>query len=386
MSFKIGPLCFVHVLVVLCVLSLSISKSNISQLGYKPKEIRASEDVQIKSLYIENHPEALNDKEKKSIVEELGASENVQITSFDNENYHEASHDENEVSSEIIPSNGDLMRKKGKIGVSPKHPPIGNENQIKSSESEEEAVESKSQNYVTKKMGKLSILTEVIPFTSLKISGPVFVLSLPKGGTTTIHNYFQCGLGKDVSAHKRILETSQQFTKIGIVMRDNAELGEPLVKGLDVKGYNIFSNYEVLNWGKRCFFPTDGLENISKFYPNATILYVKREAESWYKSASMWGDLIKRIGPQKCSDKKRQFFPKNYQTPRRKERETVQHKKVWLKFYEDYSNRIRSFAKQHPSLTYIDISLEGQNTGALLEEQIGIPQICWGHSNMKTSS
>jgi hypothetical protein len=49
--------------------------------------------------------------------------------------------------------------------------------------------------------------------------------------------------------------------------------------------------------------------------------------------------------------------------------------------YEWQVAYVRKFAKDHPSITYIEIQLEDPEAGYILEDYIGIPAKCWGHSN-----
>jgi hypothetical protein len=44
---------------------------------------------------------------------------------------------------------------------------------------------------------------------------------------------------------------------------------------------------------------------------------------------------------------------------------------------------VRNYAQQHPSITYIEFSLEDDDlvVGKYLENIIGIPSKCWGRSN-----
>jgi hypothetical protein len=53
-------------------------------------------------------------------------------------------------------------------------------------------------------------------------------------------------------------------------------------------------------------------------------------------------------------------------------------------FYNWHTEHVRKFAKAHPSMTYIEVSLESSDTAQQLEEAIGIPAHCWGHANKNT--
>jgi hypothetical protein len=53
-------------------------------------------------------------------------------------------------------------------------------------------------------------------------------------------------------------------------------------------------------------------------------------------------------------------------------------------FYEWQVGHVRRFAQAHPSMTYIEVDLEANATGSILEDKIGIPAHCWGHKNKNT--
>lgn len=53
---------------------------------------------------------------------------------------------------------------------------------------------------------------------------------------------------------------------------------------------------------------------------------------------------------------------------------------VWENFYNQHVQSIRDFAAQHSSqITYVEVPLDSQETGQLLEKQIGISKECWKH-------
>jgi hypothetical protein len=53
-----------------------------------------------------------------------------------------------------------------------------------------------------------------------------------------------------------------------------------------------------------------------------------------------------------------------------------------IAFYHFQVQHVREFAKNHPSLTYIEIQLENDDNGRILEEATGVSRECWGHSNV----
>ena len=115
----------------------------------------------------------------------------------------------------------------------------------------------------------------------------------------------------------------------------------------------------------QCYYPSvDALDALFENYPTLTIVHVVRETESWYASMAKWGDgsLLKRW--RRCNAT---GFPGW----------TLKPQKI-KKFYDWHTDNIRQFATKHPSLNYIEVSLESSETGRIHEDRIGIPAKCWG--------
>ena len=312
-----------------------------------------------------------------------------------------------------------------------------------------------------------------LSINDLKLPTPIFILSLPKSGTSTIHDYFNCGLG-DVqnynndnndsnnsnnnnnnndnttllpplllSAHNKyptkvnrteilaryynIMKLSGRYHSkrhfnginskkylilIGDTMSYNVKFDRPLLSsntseeksdqvndnnnsnnddgliGRDLNEYKIFGNVEDMTGGKLFLF-TDALENIKTYYPNSTLLYIRRDPKDWYHSASNWSDLLYRFRTLECSNLTDSFFNTNSAndktTSRTREkymsRNEKQNESFWLNFYNNYENYIRNFAYNHPTLTYLEVPLNTNTTGQVLEEKTGISRLCFGHKN-----
>jgi hypothetical protein len=124
---------------------------------------------------------------------------------------------------------------------------------------------------------------------------------------------------------------------------------------------------------KLCFEPVlhGGMENLYHYHPNATILLITRNVNDWVSSVNRWYQLGSRIktwchGPGYFTQWKDKIVTND---------DLVQ-------LYKDHGNMVRSFAQSHPSLTFIEVQLEGNETAAILEERIGISKECWGQSNV----
>jgi hypothetical protein len=210
---------------------------------------------------------------------------------------------------------------------------------------------------------------------NMKIPLPVFVLSLPKSGTTSTHRYFACG--NQPSTHWATRNATNHRTTLGQCWSNNYRQNRPMLEGCastqifsDV-GY-IYTNDRERDWNNahgyaNCFYPSihGGLDNIATFYPHATILLVTRNATVWAQRIKHWHDIHHRWIAE-CEG-----FPKGKYSNRPT-------KQTWADFYQNHARRIREFVRLHPSITYIEVELESSDTGRILEDATGISRECWG--------
>lgn len=52
-------------------------------------------------------------------------------------------------------------------------------------------------------------------------------------------------------------------------------------------------------------------------------------------------------------------------------------------FYRWHKQLIQNFARDHPSITYIEVPLEADDTAQVLADTTGVPKTCWGHHNQQ---
>lgn len=114
----------------------------------------------------------------------------------------------------------------------------------------------------------------------------------------------------------------------------------------------------------------DALEETYQAYPNATFLFVVRETDSWLNSIQDYHDGFIIDVWKRCNTTGFPGMDGNIEDFR--------------SFYEWHKQMIRNFVKEHPSLTYIEVPLESEETGYILEEKIGISASCWGHYNQQS--
>jgi hypothetical protein len=142
--------------------------------------------------------------------------------------------------------------------------------------------------------------------------------------------------------------------------------------------FDIYSdaNY-MINAKQYCFEPVfhGGLDNFYRYHPHGTLILVTRNLQGWLSSVRRWRMLFYELihdchGPGYYT----QWKDKN-----------VTEDDV-LQMYIDHADIVRSFAQAHPSLTFIEVELESNQTGRILEDRIGISRKCWGQHNVNSDN
>jgi len=204
---------------------------------------------------------------------------------------------------------------------------------------------------------------------------PIFVASLPKSGTTSIWQYFQCG-GHPAS-HQWIKRNDTSSELTGRCMYDNiVRRNRPPFEGCGHQRIHTDAGYaRFVQDGDGdyplCYFPSiSALEDIYRHYPNSTIVMVVRNSSSWYDSMNAWaeGTLLTRW--KACNLPHFPNVTSDDDSPPSREAATG--------FYEWHTDHVRKFARNHPSIRYVEVQLESNGTGSILEDSIGIPARCWG--------
>jgi hypothetical protein len=221
---------------------------------------------------------------------------------------------------------------------------------------------------------------------TIKVPHPIFVANLPKSGTSSIHKYFNCGgvpsshtyapALLNVTAGNNNSTTTTTFSqRIGVCMENNIRMGQP--------PFRHCSGIDTLVWadcgyvrGRHCFYPSvHALDEIYRSYPNSTVLLVTRDVDSWYGSLARHagGSLVRRWMTCDITGGGVERAAGNASSPSSAEAQLKQ-------FYVAHRDRIRRFARRHPSITYVELSLQ-EDTGRQLEAAIGIPASCWKKCN-----
>ncbi|CAB9513884.1 expressed unknown protein [Seminavis robusta] len=199
---------------------------------------------------------------------------------------------------------------------------------------------------------------------------PVFVAALPKSATSTAQSYLNCGMGAFEGVHQWTQrEGTTKDVTIGECMQDNIKNNRSIVEGCG--DHKHWSDMGVLR-KNNCFYPSihGGLEAIYQAHPFGTIMNTVRDAKSWYKSAKRWEGLLLRWSTF-CEG-----FPP-----------VGSRKQEWMSFYNQHNQKIRDFAKAHPTMTYVEIHVDNKTeTNEILSENFGFPSRCWGHENSNANN
>lgn len=203
------------------------------------------------------------------------------------------------------------------------------------------------------------------PLDRLKVPYPILHVSLPKSGTTSTSRYFYCGNIWTAHTFANTVGTThpQKQMRVGHCYLNNIQAGRPPL--LDCGNYKVWSDLGHPR-GTPCFYPSvHGLNEFAAAYPAATILLVTRNSTAWSQSILQWkkGDLLRKW--RRCDQ-----FPN--QTSSQED---------LVKFYEWHAQNIRNFVTSHPSLTYVEVSLDDDDIAKQLESKIGVNASCFGHHN-----
>jgi hypothetical protein len=229
--------------------------------------------------------------------------------------------------------------------------------------------------------------------SSILLSTPIISLNLPKTGTTSLYDYFNCG--GYVSAHTHAHANGDgKSIRIGDCVLHNFVLDNnrrPPFHGCNVtklggkqRKIQFFSDIGTVE--PHCFYSTlhvGGLEHIVHYYPNATIIMLHRQFDNWYDSILKWGRgrLLERWR-KSCG-----FTIMKQSNGSDNNNSKTSRREIWQQFYYAHTYKIRQFVINHPTLTYIEVELN-DNTGTVLESYTGISSNCFkkcipGNGTMK---
>ena len=199
---------------------------------------------------------------------------------------------------------------------------------------------------------------------------PIISYNLPKSATLTTKEFFACG---DIVASHTFIPYGK--IRVGDCMRDNFVLDRDPFTGCNIhlkykKTIEFYSDLGIQLGasGKACWYNSlhdGGLEHVAQHYPNSTIFMVPRNASSWYKSVSRWGNGRLLQGWRKrCNFT---GFVGDYSQA------------DWESFYIAHTEKIRQFALNNLHITYVEVELETADAAETMEYYTGIDAGCLQH-------
>jgi len=219
----------------------------------------------------------------------------------------------------------------------------------------------------------------------------VFVTSLPKSGATSVHEYFACG---GVPSFHRTTHACRgrqsECHSLADCIRDNRQRNRPPFQSCgeyyyyyedDSKNYTtstrVFSDTGHED-SDSCFLPSwSALDEIHQAYPTATWLHVVRDLAAWHASVSRHRQAAIVRHWKKCqaaapaSDDSTAVFSLLGQN-------NATAAEALTAFYKAHAARIRHFVATHPSLTYVQVSLQDPAIATQLQQEFGVAATCWG--------
>lgn len=197
----------------------------------------------------------------------------------------------------------------------------------------------------------------------LKVPFPIFVASFHKSGTTTMHDFFQCG-GQRSIHHK-----TEEKGHLGRCLYENIRDGkDPFA---DCGDFDVWTDNALILGQSLCWDPAVySLDAIYQAYPNATLILTVRESFSWVGSIVRWDNLFELMSS--CHA----LWPEQPPNKSPLDVEDIR------QFYLWQIQHVRDFAAAHPSMTFLEVGLKDNATASILEERVGIPASCWGKQNV----
>ena len=122
-----------------------------------------------------------------------------------------------------------------------------------------------------------------------------------------------------------------------------------------------------------CFLPQMfALNRLHLTYPDATLLLPTRPAAKWVKSYAL----------RRGSNMRKLLSACNLPTCGSS---CVNSDNLFAAFYDEHTLAIRTFAKQNPSHTLIELDVDAEDAGEQLANATGVGSHCWGQPSCKAS-
>jgi hypothetical protein len=202
----------------------------------------------------------------------------------------------------------------------------------------------------------------------LRQPSPVFVVGLPKVGTSSIHALFACSGVR--SSHYCCCGSNRTHTHcndgdgrtFSECMRGNLKSNRPILQGCG--DYQVYAQMDA-ELGKGIFLPQRfQLDALHAYAPNATFLLNVRPSHDWVHSVSNWFGLGGR-------------FLNRFKIDVR----NVNRQEVLREIYDNHTVFVRDFVRQHPSHKLVEVDISSPMAGQVLANAFGVDESCWGQHN-----
>jgi len=216
---------------------------------------------------------------------------------------------------------------------------------------------------------------ESVPFTvnnneSYEEGLPILVVGMPKVGTTSITEFFECSRRYRVSHHK--CTGKGGHGRCGVLIRNNVLEGRPPLQGTG--DFDVYAQMDAFALSKKkfdysCYMPqVEILKELHAHYPNATLVLNTRNVTNWIKSLHNYhgGNMLNHLIQCNITG-----LPKG----------VGKNDSDLYTFFQNHLDRIRSFAKAHQSHKFIEFDIESHDAGKILGDAFGINYTCWGQAN-----
>lgn len=248
----------------------------------------------------------------------------------------------------------------------------------------------------------------------LSVPEPVIVVGLPKSGTTTIWNFFNCSnvvaqhycSKGDVSTHPpchnnlptmatcilRNMSRGKGKTRTRTLLEGCGDYqvyaqidGErPVKHNRNTNKTGSLSETGRLNedFKMRHFLPQHFyLDELHHHAPNATYILPLRKASDWADSVYNWFRMRYYVYSEyKSFNRSSIGFDYNPDD----KLGTLQ----WLeRIFQEHTQMVRNFVRQHPSHLLVEVNMTSSSdegaAGRQMSQIFGLPEECWGHHNKR---
>ena len=239
----------------------------------------------------------------------------------------------------------------------------------------------------------------------------IFIIGLPKAGTTSVAKFFQsggfrtcdymCEFPKPPHLEsrgflKQHFREGKKDIPVGVCMLDAIRKGLPPIASCgDFQVYGEMDYLRPLHPHRTCTLPQiEMLEDIHQEHPDAVFILNTRQVQNWTHSVMNWppyahrrrrmhtrimqckaGPLTERV-LQKEKNNDDEWTPMSL--PQAKQEELM------MTWYCEHMDRIRHFAQSHPSHILLEIDIASSTTGSILSSFFGVNEAYWQNQNQNS--